>query len=143
MNDFDFNFKLVIVNNLMYNSKNAKPTFEKEYNEIMASEQYKNENNKIFKEILHDEMCMSLYNYLKNLVISDEDLAKIEKMYFDGGSQIYQDLAPSWDGESKIFDVTSIEGIERLVNLKKIDIYSLTTREVEEKLKTLSYEVSF
>lgn len=68
---------------------------------------------------LCDEMCMSLYNYLKELVISDEDLAKVERMYFDGGSQIYQDLAPSWDGESKIFDVISIEGIEKLVNLKK------------------------
>lgn len=143
MEDFDFNFKLVIVNNLMYNSKNAKPTFEEQYNAILASEQYKDENNKIYKEILCDEMCMSLYNYLKELVISDEDLAKVKRMYFDGGSQIYQDLAPSWDGESKIFDVISIEGIEKLVNLKKIDIYSLTTKEVEEELKTLNYEVSF
>ena len=143
MKDFDFNFKLVIIENLLYNSKNKKPIFEEEYKEILETERYKNENYRIFKEMLYDEMCISLYEYIKNLEISDEDLSKIEKMYIDGGSQIYQDLAPSWNGESKIFDVTSIDGIEKLVNLKTINIFSLTTKEVDDKLKTLDLEVNF
>ena len=137
----DFNFKLVLINNLMYNSKNAKPSFEEEYNQILRSDLYKSENDKIFKEFLNDEMCISLYNYLANLNIDDSDLEKIENIYFDAGSQIYADLAPSWDGESDIFKVTSIEGIENLRNLKKVDVYSLTTKEVAQKIQELNCEV--
>ena len=137
----DFNFKLVLINNLMYNSKNAKPSFEEEYNQILRSDLYKSENDKIFKEFLNDEMCISLYNYLANLNIDDSDLEKIEYIYFDAGSQIYADLAPSWDGESDIFKVTSIEGIENLRNLKKVDVYSLTTKEVAQKIQELNCEV--
>ena len=135
--DDNFNLKLVIVNNLMYNRNNSKPSFEEEYNQILNSEEYKAEKKQIESKILYDEMCMNLYNYLVNLKISENDLDKIEAMYFDGGSQIYADLAPSWDGESDIFEVTSIDGIEKLKNLKKISVYSMVTREIEEKLESM------
>lgn len=140
--DFDFNFKLVIIDNLLYNTKpKLFPSFEKEYQNILTSNTYKNEFNEIINKCGSDDYCSSLYEYLKNLKITQEDLDKIESLYFDGGSQIYVDLAPNWDGESELFDVKNIDGIQQLKNLKKVNVFSMTNKTVEEELKKSKYEV--
>lgn len=139
--NFEFNFKLVLIENLLYNSKNEEPSFYEEYNAVLDSNEYKDEKNNIINNNLYDGLCQTLYNYLKQLIISDEDILKIQQIYFDSSSQIYGDLAPFWDGEDSVFDVRSIKGIERLKNLKKIDVFSMTTRSVEEELRKLDCDV--
>lgn len=138
---FDINFKIALIDNLLYTKGNQKPSFLEEYNNILNSNEYKNEADEIYNNMLYDSTCKSLYDYIKNLELTDEDLQKIEYLNIDAAAKIYIDLAPSWDGESKIFDITSIKGIERLTNLKEVEVFSLVENEVAKELMKINAEV--
>ena len=60
------------------------------------------------------------YDYLARYPLTDADLALVETLVFDGGNDIYPYCYRFWDGETKEFDVRSIEGIARCVNLRSI-----------------------
>lgn len=138
---FDINFKIAIIDNLLYIKRNQKPSFLEEYNNILNSNEYKNEADEIYNNMLYDNTCKTLYDYIKNLELTNEDLQKIEYLNIDASAQIYIDLAPSWDGESKIFDITSIKGIERLTNLKEVEVFSLVENEAAKELMKINAEV--
>lgn len=57
-------------------------------------------------------------DHVAALVIPPARLAKIKSLQPDGGDLIYQVATTLWDGEDDIFDISSIEGIESLVNLE-------------------------
>ncbi|EYF04186.1 DUF6892 domain-containing protein [Chondromyces apiculatus] len=56
--------------------------------------------------------------YFEKLEIPAELLATITSLSPDGGDLAYQHATSVWDGEDDLFDITSIEGIEHLVNLE-------------------------
>ena len=60
------------------------------------------------------------YDYLVRYPLTDADLAQVETITFDGGSEIYPYCFRFWSGETKEFDVTSVEGIGRCANLRSI-----------------------
>ena len=66
-----------------------------------------------------------VYNYLVRYPLTSNHLAAVTSIEFDGGSTIYNYPFPFWNGEDGEFDVGSLEGIERLINLQRIDIISL------------------
>ncbi len=68
-----------------------------------------------------------VYEYYKNLQIDPEKLAQIEGLYPDGGDECYMYAMNNWDGEDDTFDISSIEGIESLVNLRVFDPISMIT----------------
>jgi hypothetical protein len=58
--------------------------------------------------------------YFEGLEISDELLAGIEELCFDGGLDIYGHCAPAWDGEDGLFDVRSLDDLVPLPNLRRV-----------------------
>jgi uncharacterized protein DUF6892 len=74
-----------------------------------------------------DGYCMlkPVYDYLVRYPLTANHLAAVTSIEFDGGSEIYNYPFPFWDGEDGEFDVASLEGIERLINLKRIEMVSL------------------
>ena len=95
----DFNFKLVVIDSILDQS----PSFESELAEM--------------KRRYLEEPVPEMVSYFQKLRLTEEDLDKVLELEFDGGNCIYFLLKPDWDGEEDIFDVTSVQGWERLKNL--------------------------
>lgn len=76
-----------------------------------------------------------VYAYLVRYPLAANQLAAVEELVFDAGSAIYFYPFPFWDGETDEFDVMSLEGIELLPNLRRIEIISLL---LDSDLKRLS-----
>jgi len=100
----DLNFKICVIgalHNLGY------------YNE--EAEKIQNENSDWDEDYKPIPAVLEFY---KKLDINPEYLLKIESLYPDGGDLCYDYLFNVWDGEDNQFDISSIEGIENLKNLK-------------------------
>jgi hypothetical protein len=97
----------------------------------------------------HDnEPIPEVLDFYKNLEIDSDFLNEIEFLYPNGGDLCYEYLFNVWDGEDNQFDISSIEGIENLQNLKIFDpISMISDKGIDfspllkcEKLETLSSE---
>ena len=112
----NFNFKLSVIEELMFTKKLLKPEFDvydfvKDYNkrEIdIDSEGY--------------EIIPEVKKYFQNLEINKNLAKEIEELNLDGGNTIYGQLCPFWDGEDDLFTIKSIseDEIIQFPNLKKI-----------------------
>ncbi|SHJ80934.1 hypothetical protein SAMN05444159_1559 [Bradyrhizobium lablabi] len=71
------------------------------------------------------DLLKPVYAYLVRYPLVVADLAAVEELVFDGGNDIYAYAFPFWDGETDAFDVYSLEGIELLANLRRIEVISL------------------
>jgi hypothetical protein len=113
----NLNFKLAIVQELMYNQHLIEPIFDvydfaKDYTkrEIdIDSEGY--------------ETILEVQKWFKELPVSAALADKVETLYLDGGNDVYLQLCPLWDGEDGVFDIkaTSPEELAQFPNLKLID----------------------
>ena len=50
-------------------------------------------------------------------------------------------IYPDWDGEDDIFDVTSVEGIEKLNNLSEVIYVSMASEDVINVIEAMGIEV--
>lgn len=121
------NFKLAVINSLR-----ELGNFEEEFEELI--EKYWNEDdfsNKPITEIL---------NFCKELELPKSYLKYVKQISFDGGSTLYQDIIPNWDGEDNYFDVDTIEDVLHLPNLEtfvEISMLSISDYSPLLKLKKL------
>lgn len=67
------------------------------------------------------EPIREAYDYLVRYPLGEAELAKVEALNFDGGSPIYRHFHYFWDGEVRDYDVTSIKGISRCINLREFN----------------------
>jgi len=65
------------------------------------------------------------YDYLVRYPLTDADLAQVESITFDGGAPIYRYCFYYWDGTTPEFDIASVEGIARCVNLRRFEYISM------------------
>lgn len=114
----DVNFKLIVINELMYVKKSLVPEFNihdfsKEYDhgEVVAT------GYEIIPEALE---------YMRRLKIPDELLSTITELNYDPSSDIYGQIVPCWDGEDGTFEVSSLGDLDKLRNVKKIEGFSQT-----------------
>nr|ADH04650.1 unknown [Chondromyces crocatus] len=78
-------------------------------------------------EALHDAHAESAEDYkaiqevmafYEKLEIPPDLLATITSLVPDGGDLAYMHAVSVWDGEDDLFDITSLDGIEHLINLE-------------------------
>ncbi|NEC69279.1 hypothetical protein [Streptomyces sp. SID9727] len=115
----DFNFKLLVIEQLMYNDETLTPVFRiadclKAKGIDEDPQTYAYENDLAFTVL--DEARA----HFEALEISTELLATVETLVLDGGLEVYQECAPVWDGEDDLFDVGSLEDLDLLPNLRLI-----------------------
>lgn len=123
MADFtDLNFKLLVIDKLMYQDETLTPRFDIEAHlrdlGIVRPDQYVDnyvEENGIAYTFLPEARA-----YFEALEISDELLATVDELLMDGGIDVYVECAPVWDGEDDIFDISSFRDIPLLPNLKRV-----------------------
>jgi hypothetical protein len=112
----DFNFKLAVIQELMYTKELLKPKF----NNYEFIEKYDKRNININEEGY--KPIPEIVEYFKNLEI-DKNLAnEITEIYQDGGNEIYMNLYPFWNGEDGIFDIQSYDDVDLFPNLKKMTL---------------------
>ena len=112
----DFNFKLLIIQELMYNQKLIKPQFDLDE----FARWYKKREINLEEE--EGELIPEAVDYFKKLPIPKKLSKKIKSIRQDGGNTIYSNLINSWDGENGIFDVLNFEDVIHFPNLKEIKI---------------------
>lgn len=112
----DFNFKLLVVEKLMYWDETLTPAFSlREHMRERGVEDLDAhvEDNELEYTVLDEARA-----YFEALEIPAELLATVEELTFDGGHQVYQECAPVWDGEDDLFDVRSLDDLDLVPNLK-------------------------
>jgi len=125
----DFNFKLLIIEELMYNKELLVPKIDVyEFTELYAKRDID------IEEEGYDPIP-EIEEYFRALPISKEMATKVSSIYQDGGNKVYSQIIPFWDGEDEYFDLKSVEDAKYFPNLKKAVIFG-TDKELIENLKS-------
>ncbi|MZE81027.1 DUF6892 domain-containing protein [Streptomyces xinghaiensis] len=112
----DFNFKLLVVEQLMYCDKTLTPAFS--MREHMRARGVEDLHTYIEQNTLEHTVLDQARAYFEALQIPAGLLATVEELTFDGGLQVFMECAPVWDGEDDLFDVHSLDDLDLLPRLK-------------------------
>ena len=133
----DINFKLCVIQELMYNENLIEPEFDI-YDFV---ETYQGRDIDIDAEG-YDIIPEALI-YFKNLEIPEELLATITEIYQDGGDDIYMNICPFWDGEDERFNIRSAEDVALLPNLEKMTVFYDEDEKLLEALEDKGIEAEY
>lgn len=132
----DFNFKLAIIEELMYNKKLITPIFDVyEFAETKKIDGFSSSEGGY-------EPLPEVVEYFKALEIDKNFAEKVTEIYQDGGNEIYMNIAPQWDGEDDVFDIKSYDDIKHFQNIKKMILFSINENKIKElKAKGINAEL--
>ena len=122
----DFNFKLLIIEELMYNQELLKPKFDI-YEFVKLYEKRKIDIDEEGYEPISEAV-----EYFKSLNIDKKMAKQITELYQDGGNEVYMNIIPFWDGEDNVFDIESYEDIKHFPSLKKATLFCSDTNILNE-----------
>ncbi|WET81700.1 hypothetical protein P3102_11055 [Amycolatopsis sp. QT-25] len=115
----DFNFKLLVIDKLMYQDKLIQPRFR-----IADILHAKGATGDLWKYLREQELLYTVLEearqYFTDLEITPGQLAAVDELTTDGGLEIYHQCSPFWDGEDDLFDVTSLDDLALLPDLRVI-----------------------
>lgn len=112
------NFKLAIIEVLMYEMELLKPAFNIfDFASEYAEEEIDTESMEII------ELALAFF---KALQIPASLAPYVESIYMDGGNEIYMNIIPQWDGEDGCFDLdeVTLAELKQFPNLKQATIMS-------------------
>lgn len=112
----DFNFKLLVIEQLMYWDQTLSPAFS--LREHMRARGIDDLDAYVEANRLEYTILPEARAYFQELKIPADLLASVEELTFDGGHQVFMECAPVWDGEDDLFDVRSLDDLDLLPNLK-------------------------
>ncbi|SDG11735.1 Phosphotransferase enzyme family protein [Lentzea fradiae] len=129
----DLNFKLAVVQELMYN-QDLLPKFDlREY----AAEQGFTYDDGSF------EAVPEALAYFEALEVPAELAEKITEIEMDGGNEIYLEIAPNWDGEDNLFDIADYADVRHFPNLKSMTLFYSGNEETLEALRAKGIEADW
>ncbi|MFJ8233317.1 DUF6892 domain-containing protein [Streptomyces sp. NPDC094448] len=114
----DFNFKLVVIDELMYRRRILTPAFDLDERMLARGIDIPSvyvQENELDEDVLDESRA-----YFEALEIGEELLAGVDSLCFDAGLEIYRHCAPAWDGEDGLFDVRSLDDLALLPGLRRI-----------------------
>ena len=129
------NFKLAIIQVLMYDLHLLKPEFD-----IYAfADHYEEEKIDTDSDIIIEPAM----NFFKEMEIPKNFAPYVEMLYMDGGNDLYMNIIPQWDGEDESFDLNEItlEELQQFPNLKKAIIMSSNFDKVKEVFEAANIAV--
>ena len=96
----NFNFKLAIIQELMYDINVLQPEFDiYEFAKEYKGEEIDTESETVIEPALE---------YFKNLLIPKSLAKEVGSFYMDGGNEVYMNIIPLWDGEDGFFDLNNV-----------------------------------
>ncbi|MFT7839164.1 hypothetical protein Q5530_23730 [Saccharothrix sp. BKS2] len=115
----DFNFKLLVIDKLMYRDKVIRPPFR-----IADVLHAKGATGDLWKYLYEHNLLYTVLEearrYFTDLEITPDQLAAVDELTTDGGLEVYHQCSPFWDGEDDLFDITSLDDLALLPNLRAI-----------------------
>ena len=131
----NINFKLAIIQVLMYDLEVLKPVFN-----IFDFAEEASELN-IDTESM--EMIQPALDYMINLPIPKKYSEQVQEIDMDGGNEIYMNLIPQWDGEDDSFDLNevSLKELQQFPNLKQATIMSSNFEKVKDIFESQGIKV--
>ena len=129
------NFKLAIIQVLMYDLHLLKPEFDI----YDFADHYDGEKIDTDSDIII-ELAM---NFFKEMEIPKNFAPYVEMLYMDGGNDVYMNIIPQWDGEDDSFDLNEItlEELQQFPNLKKANLMSSDFDKVKEVFEAANIAV--
>jgi hypothetical protein len=109
----DFNFKLAVIEVLMYRDKLLSPAFD------VAEFIQQTKGRKLNLQKEGYKVIPGVKKYFKDLVIPPDLLGRVESIH-QGYHTAYHQIIPFWDGEGDEFNITSTEDLNLVPNLKEI-----------------------
>ena len=101
----NFNFKLAIIQELMYDINVLQPEFDiYEFAKEYKGEEIDTESETVIEPAL---------DYFKNLQIPKSLAKEVGSFYMDGGNEVYMNIIPLWDGEDGYFDLNDVSLAEQ------------------------------
>ncbi|MFF9567788.1 DUF6892 domain-containing protein [Streptomyces sp. NPDC014685] len=114
----DFNFKLLVIEKLMYQDRTLTPAFS--INECLKAKGIDDAQLYAYDNDLAYTVLDEARAHFEALEISEELLATVDTLLIDGGLQVYYECSPVWDGEDDLFDVHSLDDLDLLPNLRRV-----------------------
>lgn len=132
----NFNFKLAVIQCLMYDKELLTPKFDI----YEFAEGYTRREIDVDEEGY--EPIKEALNWFKKLEIPASLADEVTELCMDGGSDVYLQIIPFWDGEDEYFDLKRVipEEISQFRNLKKMTVMSENYDEVAKVLKECGVE---
>ena len=121
----NINFKLAIIQVLMYDLEVLKPVFNIfDFAEEFSDLDIDTESMEIIQPAL---------DYFEKLQIPKEYAQHVQEIDMDGGNEIYMNLIPQWDAEDETFDLNEVsEGeLKQFPNLEEATIMSSNFEKVK------------
>ena len=111
----NFNFKLAVIQELMYEQEVLKPYFD-----------------------IYD------YKAFKKAKWNLETEKNIERIRMDGGNDIYMNIAPMWDGEDQRFDIDKLseQELRQFPNLRYMSVLTGRLDELRKVCEPMGIELS-
>jgi len=109
----DFNFKLAVIQELMYSKNLLQPAFD--VKTFVGPEKWQ----KIDHAKHPSKAVPGVKKFFKDLEIPQELLDQVE-ILDQNYHKCYHQVTPYWDGEGDEFNITSTEDVKWLPNLKKV-----------------------
>lgn len=110
----DFNFKLAIINELMYGESPVLPPFSLNAFISGYTNRAINSNAEGFTAI------PEVLAFFDEYEVDEKYASLVTSLYLDGGNQLYHEISPLWDGETPLFDISDFSDISQFTNLKEI-----------------------
>jgi hypothetical protein len=133
----DINFKLAVIQVLMYEKGLLNPTFKIE---DFAS-RYKGREIDLEEEG-YGIIPEALY-YFEDLEISTHLLAQVDEIYQDGGNEIYLEIFPYWDGEDDLFNIKSTEDLKLVPNLDSMTLFYDDAKKMVDAFKAKGIDAEY
>lgn len=129
------NFKLAIIQVLMYDLEVLEPSFDiYDFADQYSTEEIDTESMEVIRPALE---------YFEALSIPKKYAEEVKEIYMDGGNEIYMNIIPQWDGEDETFDLNelSLFELQQFPNLKEATILSSNFDSVKEVFDAAGIEV--
>ena len=132
---YNINFKLAIIQVLMYELELLQPYFDiydfanQHKEEVIDTDSY--------------TIIEPAINFFKELPIPKKFAPHVEMIYMDGGNDVYMNIIPQWDGEDNCFDLNEItlSELQQFPNFRKATILSSNFDKVKEVFHVANIEV--
>lgn len=131
----NFNFKLAVIQELMYEQEVLKPYFD-----IYDYKAFKKAKWKLDTE----KNVRGAVTFFKELPIPVSLAKNIERIRMDGGNDIYMNIAPMWDGEDQRFDIDKLseQELRQFPNLKHMSVLTGKLDELRKVCEPMGIMIS-
>lgn len=131
----DFNFKLMVIQTLMYDKELLLPKFDV----WQFAETYKDRKIDVDDEGM--DVIPEVRAYFEALEVPVVMLDEIEEL--NGGMDVYHQISPLWGGEDDYYLVNSIKDVKILPNLKKVQFDCLGKKSILSQLEKMGIEAIY